>query len=93
MSRRQVSLEAMGVLRLGSRFVRVMMELFVRLYSVWLSPLIHTVLAVLGLRMSCKYPVSCSDFALQELRSDSPLRKSIFKIFVRVLSCRPKMRA
>jgi len=60
----------------------------VYLYKV-VNPVLFGLAGVIGIRTQCKYPISCSDFALGELRHSENLLRSSKSIAGRLLSCGP----
>lgn len=62
---------------------------FISLYQLFVSPLLHN---FLGVRYACRYPISCSDYAKQQIQTKGVLEGSYFA-FKRVLSCNPFAKA
>ncbi|MBN8553850.1 MAG: membrane protein insertion efficiency factor YidD [Deltaproteobacteria bacterium] len=60
----------------------------IRFYQFAVSPIL-VFLSFLGLRMGCRYPISCSEFARDEIQNSKSLMKSLYKISIRLMSCGP----
>jgi putative component of membrane protein insertase Oxa1/YidC/SpoIIIJ protein YidD len=72
----------------GQLFLMAMVGL-VGVYRFFFSPMISVFGQTLGLPFSCKFPVSCSEFAEAELRQSKNVFRSLLKIFVRLIDCSP----
>jgi putative component of membrane protein insertase Oxa1/YidC/SpoIIIJ protein YidD len=53
------------------------------------SPIFHFLSNMFGVPGQCKYPVTCSEFAVVEMKSNKSVFSALRRIFLRVLSCNP----
>ncbi|PIR21779.1 MAG: hypothetical protein COV44_11405 [Deltaproteobacteria bacterium CG11_big_fil_rev_8_21_14_0_20_45_16] len=68
--------------------MRIILIFFIYLYKA-INPILFGLAEVIGLRTQCKFPISCSDFAIDELRNSKNLFGSCKSIAGRLLSCGP----
>ncbi|MGA0162950.1 MAG: membrane protein insertion efficiency factor YidD [Bdellovibrionota bacterium] len=55
----------------------------------WISPVWQWLLRSHGAACQCKFPISCSEFALMELQNNPKLHHACGKIFLRLWNCSP----
>lgn len=60
----------------------------VYLYKLF-SPLFQTAVKFFGVECHCKYPITCSEFAFIELKTEKNFFVAIRKIINRIISCGP----
>lgn len=68
--------------------MRSLLILFVRVYQMVSYPLSLAV-GLLGFRCQCKFAVSCSEFAVNQINQEKKLIVAVNNIFKRLVACGP----
>jgi|GEM_PF-4995027 len=75
-----------SALRYMDIFFRVLLTSLVFIYQ-FFGPIFHNLVRWLGIHFECRYPETCSQFALRQLKENSNVISATYHIVRRLISC------
>lgn len=68
--------------------MRVLLKGMLKLYR-WISPCLLYYVRLFGIPFQCKFPISCSEYAMHQLENEKSLINALSHIVTRLWMCSP----
>ncbi len=69
--------------------MRSVLAALIGLYQFIVSPAIHCATRLFGMECRCRFEMSCSQFAVTEIKNNRSLRGAVWRIAQRIMLCSP----